>query len=72
MADCELLQTCIFFNDKMKDMPGTASILKGQYCRSDNSTCARFMVFMALGRAKVPQDLFPQQKEKAEKIIAGE
>jgi hypothetical protein len=71
MADCELLQTCIFFNDKMKNMPGTAAILKGQFCKSDNSSCARYTVFKALGRQKVPTDLFPQQKEKAEKIIAG-
>jgi len=69
MADCELLQTCIFFNDKMKNMPGTANILKTQFCQSDNSSCARYMIFKALGREKVPMDLYPQQKEKAEKII---
>ena len=71
MADCELLAGCIFFNDKMKDMPATANLLKNKYCRNDSSTCARYMVFKALGRPGVPVDLFPQQVEKAEKIIAG-
>jgi hypothetical protein len=70
MADCELLESCIFFNDRMKNMPGTANILKTQYCRSDNSSCARYLVFRTLGRSKVPADLFPQQKEKADRIIA--
>jgi hypothetical protein len=28
MADCEVLATCPFFNDKMENMPGTATILK--------------------------------------------
>lgn len=72
MGNCELLNGCIFFNDKMKNMPGTANILKDRYCRTDSSACARYMVFRALGRPRVPPDLFPQQAEKAEKIIRGE
>jgi len=71
MAECEILQGCLFFNDKMKDMPSTANILKNQYCKNNNSTCARYMVFKALGRPKVPTDLFPQQVDKAERIIAA-
>lgn len=69
MAQCELLEGCIFFNDKMKDMPGMSNILKEQYCKSGNSSCARYMVFQALGRPHVPPDLFPQQKERAKSII---
>lgn len=69
MAECELLKGCIFFNDKMKNMPGTANILKAQYCQSDNNKCARYMVFQALGRENVPRDLFPQQVDRAKQII---
>ena len=69
MADCELLEGCIFFNDKMADMPSTAEMFKNQFCRGNNIECARYMVFKALGREKVPPDLFPNMKEKAQEII---
>lgn len=69
MADCELIQGCIFFNDKMLNMPATAELLKKKYCKDAYGTCARFMVFKAMGRPSVPQDLFPQQADKAEEII---
>ena len=70
MADCELLEGCVFFNDKMANMPATAELYKDQYCRENNLECARFMVFKALGKEKVPLDLFPNMKEKAQEIIA--
>jgi len=71
MADCEILGTCIFFNDKMANMPGTTASYKQRYCQGDNSMCARYLVFQALGRPKVPADLFPNQADRAEKIIAA-
>ena len=69
MADCELIQGCLFFNNKMKDMPATAEILKARYCKSDFMVCARHRVFKALGRPKVPPDLYPQQSEMVDEII---
>lgn len=71
MADCELIQGCIFFNDKMKNMPATADILKNKYCKDEFLTCARYKVAKALGREKVPLDLYPQQAEKAGKLISA-
>ncbi len=71
MADCELLEKCIFFLDKMENMPATAEIYKDQYCRENNLDCARFMVFKALGREKVPLNLFPNMKDKAQEIIVA-
>jgi hypothetical protein len=69
MADCELIQGCIFFNNKMQNMPATAELLKKRYCKAAFTTCARHMVFKALGRPRVPPDLFPLQTEIAEKLI---
>ena len=69
MQECELLAGCIFFNDKMSNMPSMADIYKERYCKKDNSGCARYMVFQALGKEKVPPDLFPNQREKAEEIL---
>lgn len=69
MADCELLAGCIFFNDKMEKKTVLVKSLKEMYCLGDNSKCARFMVFKALGRPAVPPDLFPNEIERAQKII---
>ncbi len=70
MAECEVLSACIFFNDKMANMPGTAAGYKRQYCQGDNLQCARYMVLKSLGKPKVPPDLFPNQESRARKIIA--
>ena len=70
MADCECLGGCVFFNDKMANMPQIAESMKKRYCKIDNSQCARFMVFKKLGKPKVPKDLFPNQIERAKSIMA--
>jgi len=72
MADCELTETCIFFNDKMADMPVMADIYKDRYCRGAKSECARYLVFSTIGRENVPIDLYPNQRERAEAIVAEE
>jgi hypothetical protein len=71
MADCVCLPKCVFFNDKMADMPATADRMKKRYCQGDNSNCARFMVFNTLGREKVPANLFPQNTDRAGEILAA-
>jgi len=70
MAACELSETCPFFNDQMAQMPASAEMFKRRYCKTDNSMCARYMVFKALGKPKVPPTLFPNNVEKAKAIIA--
>ncbi len=69
MADCECLPACPFFNDVLTDMPATAEYLKAKFCLGDNSQCARYLVFKALGKAHVPVDLFPDHTERARQII---
>lgn len=71
MADCELIEKCIFFNDQMPNMPSTAAVYKKMYCEGDFDHCARYMVVKAIGRGNVPSDLFPNQKDRAESIIKG-
>lgn len=71
MAACELLPTCLFFNDRMAKMPHSAAHIKKIYCHSDNSKCARYVVYKALGRDRVPVDLFPNELLRAERIIKG-
>jgi hypothetical protein len=69
MADCERLATCPFFNDRMSNMPATTGLFKKRYCQGDNSNCARYMVLQALGKEKLPADLFPNERERAQEII---
>jgi len=71
MPDCELLGGCPFFNDHMKGFDTVKEILKEKYCRQDKSGCARYMVFKALGRPKVPADLIPNQVDWAQQIISS-
>jgi hypothetical protein len=70
MAQCELTEKCIFFNDKMANMPAMADIYKQRYCGTDSSLCARYRVFEVLGRENVPADLYPNDAEGATRILA--
>ena len=69
MADCECLEGCPFFNDRMESMPSLSNIYKKKYCKTDSSRCARYMVFKALGKPAVPVDLFPNQIDIAQALI---
>jgi hypothetical protein len=53
----------------MKEMEGMARIYKRRYCQGDNTECARFVVFSALGKEQVPADLYPNMRERAQAII---
>lgn len=71
MARCELTETCIFFNDQMASMPSTAAVYKKIFCEQDFANCGRYMIFKAIGRENVPKDLFPNQGDRAQAIIAN-
>ena len=71
MAECVLTEKCIFFNEKMANMPGTTASFKRKYCKDDYASCARYEVYKAVGKEKVPKDLFPNQNEKVQNIIAS-
>jgi hypothetical protein len=70
MADCELISACPFFNDRMKNMPAMSNIYKRNYCQGDHTNCARYMVREKLGKEKVPGDLYPNQQDRANMLIA--
>jgi len=69
MADCEMMNNCPFFNDRMKNMPALSNIYKKNYCLGDFEKCARFLVRQKLGKEKVPGDLFPNQSQRALELI---
>lgn len=69
MPHCELVATCIFFNDQMANMPSTSAVFKNVYCEKDYTGCGRYQIFKAIGREHVPKDLFPNQSDRAQEII---
>ncbi len=71
MPICKSVSACPFFNDKMERMPAMSAMYKRNYCEIDNAKCARFVVAKALGKPKVPIDLFPHQLDRARALIAA-
>lgn len=69
MPNCELTKRCLFFNDQMSDMPAMSAVYKARYCRHSNVECARWLVFSALGREAVPEDLYPNDRLRALRIV---
>ena len=69
MADCELLKICVFFNAREEKYPVATARLKKDYCRGDNSGCARYLVYRVLGKEAIPEDLIPPQRARARAII---
>ncbi|HEU6436218.1 MAG TPA: hypothetical protein VE028_02075 [Nitratidesulfovibrio sp.] len=69
MPNCEMIEKCIFFNDKMANKPGTAEMMKKNYCQGSWQECARYKVCKSLGRDKVPGDLFPSQMDRAKTLM---
>ncbi|MFX0020830.1 MAG: hypothetical protein ACFE9S_00770 [Candidatus Hermodarchaeota archaeon] len=52
-------------------MPVTTEMFKQTYCKGDYNICARFVVASTLGKDNVPLDLFPNQSERANKLISS-
>ena len=69
MVECPKLSGCPFFTNKLAHMPATAEMAKKDYCLGEYATCARFMVATALSSPSVPEDLYPNQTERAQQII---
>ncbi len=70
MRECVCLSGCLFFNDKMENMPSMAQMYKEKYCLGNNSQCARYMVLEKKGKDQVPKNLFPNQVERAKELLS--
>ena len=68
MSDCERVTRCPFFIGKLEAQPGVVAVLKRKYCLSGKKQdCARYRV-VAEG-IPAPEDLFPNQGERVNRII---
>lgn len=71
MNECPSLAGCPFFNDRMENKPSLANLLKDQYCKGDYTQCARFTVSKALGKSKVPDNMYPNMMVQAKELIGS-
>jgi len=69
MAQCEKIDKCPFFNDKMANMPTTTKLMKKQFCMADRDSCARYQV--ASKGVIVPPDLYPAQTNRVMQILSA-
>jgi hypothetical protein len=53
----------------LDNMPAASDTIKKIYCQWNYKKCARFRVASALGREKVPLDLFPGDAQRATNIL---
>ena len=70
--DCEFLAACPFYNDGMPMEHGIGAIFKKKYCLGNQQICARYVVVNELGKAFVPDVLYPNMMEMAQRILEDE
>lgn len=66
---CELASTCPKFNDPKSDPAEVMAIYRARYCKSRFEECARYRVFVVMGRDAVPDDMYPNDTLRARRII---
>jgi len=60
MKHCELLEGCSFLNGLEEEL---SVFFQTLYCLEDFSGCARYEASLYLGRGKVPEHIFPNEKD---------
>jgi hypothetical protein len=70
MANCEFYDGCSFLSERLGKMPRIAGLYRMQFCEGNCTSCARYMVYKFVGFESVPRDLYPNQQERADIIIA--
>jgi len=70
MGECEFINSCPFFNGELEGRDADIEKLKTEYCRTNSLHCARYIIAITLGKESIPPDLYPDEKDRAYKIIA--
>ncbi|MDM8538203.1 hypothetical protein QUF70_15730 [Desulfobacterales bacterium HSG17] len=67
--ECELYKACSFMQHEIKN----STIIKSfheKYCTTNKETCSRYMIAYECGLRFIPEDLFPNEYDKALQIIS--
>ncbi|MCR5698811.1 MAG: hypothetical protein K6G52_04105 [Treponemataceae bacterium] len=71
MTTCSRLEKCPFYKNKLIIEMGVGDFLKKEYCLSGNyDKCARLLVASTVGVEYVDDTLYPNNLDKAKKIIS--
>lgn len=71
MAACPHIDVCALHRHTLADQPAVADIYSRLYCHGRSDVCARFVALGSLGRERVPSSLYPNQLERAARLIRG-
>lgn len=66
---CELRMTCPLFNEHMQATPSARAMYRVRYCNGDHAACARYVVYLSLGRENIPGDLYPNDHLRAMDLV---
>ena len=66
---CELLTSCSFFVDHMKELPKTSDYIQKKLCFDDYTSCNRYKIYQQFGDGIIPFNLDPADTEAVKKII---
>jgi len=69
MAHCEWIHECPFLANRHILIEAMREIYLSKYCQHEFHKCARYLVYKSLGPDKVPLNMFPNQRDRAQKII---
>ncbi len=71
MPVCEGFEKCTFFKEHMNNLQSAAALAQAHFCKKDYLECARYRVYKELGESSVPSDLSPNEKVRADEILAA-
>jgi hypothetical protein len=66
---CEKLEGCLFYLEKMPIESSLGKLFVKTYCEGDKSLCARYRVSTTVGKEYVTSSLYPNMNELADQII---
>jgi hypothetical protein len=69
MEECKLVDLCDIFDKGRYLKTEDEEMMRSQYCRADYTSCARYLILLALGIENCPKDLLPDQIARIEKIL---
>jgi len=67
VASCDKKRECLFYREKLPNLPPLTNEYKQEYCEGSPEQCARYMV-MDKG-INPPMDLFPYQQYDAKELL---
>ncbi len=66
---CEKIAICPYYKQVVVKT-GTGAVYQQNWCETDRSRCARYLISRTAGQDFVPEDLYPNMHQKMDEIIS--